>query len=114
MRTVSAFSMQHTVSDRYGKQSAATRALRQFRSLYFGLAIGFNHSSRFLTNALMFWYGAQLIAHDGLRFVDFMMAMQALTIGSLGLGEAVNEIGGAKEGMHFHVVVCIVFYGSVF
>jgi hypothetical protein len=47
--------MQHAVSAQYERETAAVCAQRQGRSLYFGLAVGFNYSSRFFTYALMFW-----------------------------------------------------------
>lgn len=93
MRTVSAFSMQHSVSARYNDEVQTISKERQGRSLYFGAGLGFSNATRFLTYALLFWYGAQLILHDGLTFVQLMTAMMSLMLGALGLGQALNEIG---------------------
>ncbi len=49
--------------------------------------------------ALLFWYSAQLIVHDGLSFVHMITAMLTLMLGTLGLGQALNEVGDQKEGI---------------
>lgn len=99
MRTVSAFSMQHAVSHQYTREVELISEQRQGRSSYYGAGLGLSNGTRFLIYALLFWYGAQLILHDGLSFVHMMTAMMALMLGALGLGQALNEIGDQKEGI---------------
>ncbi len=56
MRTVSAFSIQHKISQQYSAAMQIISEERQKRSIYFGAGLGFSNSTMFLNNALLFWY----------------------------------------------------------
>ncbi len=55
MRTVSAFSIQHQVAEGYAAAVVRVSADREGRAWYFGAALGFSNSTRFLIFALLFW-----------------------------------------------------------
>ncbi len=55
MRTVSAFSMQHKVSEQYSEAVEGLSKSRQKRSIWFGSALGFSQSVMYFNNALLFW-----------------------------------------------------------
>lgn len=93
MRTVSAFSMHHKVAEHYSSLTRAISEARVGRSIVAGLGFGGSNTVMFLTYALLFWYGGQLIKNDGLKFVDLMTAILTLMLGALGLGQALSDLG---------------------
>jgi len=99
MRTVSAFSMQHKVMEHYDRITSQISRARSHRSLMAGLGFGGSNCSLFLTYALLFWYGAQLITKNQVTFVDMMQAILTLMLGALGLGQALNDFGDQKQGL---------------
>ena len=99
MRTVSAFSMHHQVSSYYATLTRSIMELRIRRSIVAGLGFGGSNTVMFLTYALLFWYGSQLIKTDNLKFVDLMTAIMSLMIGALGLGQALSDLGDQKAAL---------------
>jgi ATP-binding cassette subfamily B (MDR/TAP) protein 1 len=99
MRTVSAFSMHHQISSYYAELTRGIMKLRIKRSIVAGLGFGGSNAVMFLTYALLFWYGAQLIKKDGLRFVDLMTAILTLMLGALGLGQALADLGDQTSAL---------------
>ena len=99
MRTVSAFSMQHKVSEQYGEK---TRGLSQARishakinAIGFGIAMG----AMYLMNSLLFWYGAQLIEDGEITYLQLMQAIFVLLIGGFGIGNAMSDMGDQRLGV---------------
>eukprot|EP01033_Poteriospumella_lacustris_P014692 gene14693-10505_t len=99
MRTVSAFSMHHQVSSYYATLTRSIMELRIRRSVVAGLGFGGSNTVMFLTYALLFWYGSQLIKTDNLKFVDLMTAILTLMLGALGLGQALSDLGDQKAAL---------------
>jgi ABC-type multidrug transport system fused ATPase/permease subunit len=99
MRTVSAFSMHHQVSSYYAELTRGIMEIRIKRSRVAGLGFGGSNTVMFLTYALLFWYGSQLIEKDGLKFVDLMTAILTLMLGALGLGQALADLGDQKAAL---------------
>jgi len=99
MRTVSAFSMHHKVADHYATLTRHSTDIRVHRSITAGLGFGGSNLSLFLTYALLFWYGAQLIDNDEITFVQLMTAILTLMLGALGLGNAMADMGDQKAAM---------------
>jgi ATP-binding cassette, subfamily B (MDR/TAP), member 1 len=52
----------------------------------------------FLAFALLFWYGAQLISTGKVSFLNFYMAMFAVILGAIGVGQANADMGAQKAG----------------
>lgn len=55
MRTVSAFSMQHVVSEQYGDMTMGASVRKQQRSYFAGLIFGISQASMYFCYALLFW-----------------------------------------------------------
>lgn len=53
----------------------------------------------FLTYALLFWYGSELIKDGDTSFVDLMTSIMTLMLGALGLGQALADMGDQRTGM---------------
>lgn len=85
MRTVSAFSMHHSIAKHYEIITTHIAEKRADRSIVAGLGFGGSNTVLFLTYALLFWYGAQLIEDGEIEFVDLMTAILTLMLGALGL-----------------------------
>jgi len=97
--------------EHYERLTSQISQARSQRSLMAGLGFGGSNCSLFLTYALLFWYGAQLITHNQVKsnvytpfillndsskqvtFVDMMQAILSLMLGALGLGQALNDFG---------------------
>ncbi len=99
MRTVSAFSMQFTVSAQYAGMTNKIAEERCRKSIWAGLGFGGSQCSLFLTYALLFWYGSKLIDKGDVSFEEMMTAILTLMLGALGLGTALADMGDQKEGM---------------
>lgn len=99
MRTVSAFSMQFTVSAQYAAMTNAIAEERSRKSIWAGLGFGGSQCSLFLTYALLFWYGSTLVAKGDVTFEEMMTAILTLMLGALGLGTALADVGDQTEGM---------------
>lgn len=99
MRTVSAFSMHHQVSAYYAHLTRTIMEVRVQRSIIAGFGFGGSNTVMFLTYALLFWYGSELIQKDGLKFVDLMTAILTLMLGALGLGQALADLGDQKAAL---------------
>jgi hypothetical protein len=52
----------------------------------------------FLAFALLFWYGAQLVATGKVSFLNFYMAMFAVILGATGVGQVNADMGAQKAG----------------
>ena len=85
MRTVSAFSMHHSVANHYEQITNRIAKKRTSRGLVAGLGYGGANMTLFLTYALLFWYGAHLIDNGSINFVQLMTAILTLMLGALGL-----------------------------
>ena len=99
MRTVSAFSMQFTVSAQYAAMTQKITDTRCRRSVWAGLGFGGAQCSLFLTYAMLFWYGSTLISKGKITFENMMTAILTLMLGALGLGTALADMGDQKEGV---------------
>jgi len=99
MRTVSAFSMQHKVSEHYTKLTNEITAIRIGRALKGGIGFGLGQGSLFLIYSLLFWYGSTLVKEQSISFVDMMTSILTLMLGALGLGTALSDMGDQKEGL---------------
>jgi hypothetical protein len=99
MRTVSAFSMHHTVADYYEDLTARIAEARINRGIIGGLGFGGANTVLFLTYALLFWYGATLIAAGKITFLELMTAILTLMMGAFGLGQAMSDMGDQKAGL---------------
>jgi ATP-binding cassette subfamily B (MDR/TAP) protein 1 len=99
MRTVSAFSMQHKVSEHYAKLTKAIAEDRAQRAIIGGFGFGGSQAALFLTYALLFWYGSTLIKSGEISFLQLMSAILTLMLGALGLGTALADIGDQKLGI---------------
>lgn len=99
MRTVSAFSMQHKVSEHYAKITGDLAMARAKRSIIGGFGFGGSQAALFLTYALLFWYGATLIDTGEISFLQLMSSILTLMLGALGLGTALADIGDQKLGI---------------
>jgi ATP-binding cassette subfamily B (MDR/TAP) protein 1 len=87
------------VAAQYAKMTEEASLTRRKRSLIGGAAYGFANATMFLCYALLFWYGAQLIVNNEINFEQLMIAMLALMLGALGLGQALNDLGDQKEAV---------------
>lgn len=85
MRTVSAFSMHHSVANHYESLTAVVVSDRTSRGLIAGLGFGGANMIMFLNYALLFWYGAQLMDEGKISFVELMTAIFTLMMAALGL-----------------------------
>ena len=99
MRTVSAFSMQSTVTSDYIKLTRAESTARASRSWVAGLGLGLSQALMMWTYALLFWYGSTLIKKDEVTFEDMMTSILSLMLGALGLGQALIGLSDQKEGL---------------
>lgn len=99
MRTVSAFSMHHTISSHYERITNRITANRITRSRVAGLGFGASNTILFLTYSLLFWYGSRLIEDGKITFVQLMTAILTLMLGALGLGQALTDMGDQKAGI---------------
>ena len=99
MRTVSAFSMQHKVSEHYAELTKKLAEDRASRAIVGGFGFGGAQASLFLTYALLFWYGSTLIEKGEITFLQLMSAMLTLMLGALGLGTALADVGDQKLGI---------------
>ena len=84
MRTISAYSMQFTVCDKYSISTRVVSEERQSRSVMAGVGFGGSNFSMFATYALLFWYGAQLIGDGEINFQQLMTAIMSLMLGTFG------------------------------
>ena len=99
MRTVSAFSMQYHIAERYGSATEIISIDRQRRSIKGGIGFGGSQMALFCTYALLFWFGSTLIVKNEVQFEGMMTAILCLMLGALGLGQALNDIGDQKAGV---------------
>jgi ATP-binding cassette subfamily B (MDR/TAP) protein 1 len=97
MRTVSAFSMHHTVSEHYSKLTRKIAAQRTERSVVAAIGFGASNSMQYFVYALLFWYGSQLLLHEGLSFENLMISIMTLMMGAIGLGSALRNMGDQTE-----------------
>ena len=67
MRTVDALSLQHRISERYAQLTRMQTSRSQPRLLVAGAAFGVANGAMMCTNALLFWYGAQLLEDNHVR-----------------------------------------------
>ena len=81
MRTVAAFSVQFKVAEDYAESTRVQRDTRIKRSHVAGVGFGFAQATNFFTYALLFWYGASLVASGEIQFVDLMVAILTLMLG---------------------------------
>jgi len=99
MRTVSAFSMQHKVSEHYAQITNSLAMQRAQRAIVGGFGFGGAQGALFLTYALLFWYGATLIKKGEISFLQLMSSILTLMLGALGLGTALGDLGDQKVGI---------------
>ena len=99
MRTVSAFSMQHKVSEHYAQITKSLAMQRAQRAIVGGFGFGGAQGALFLTYALLFWYGATLIKKGEISFLQLMSSILTLMLGALGLGTALGDLGDQKVGI---------------
>ena len=99
MRTVSAFSMQHKVSEQYAGLTRKQSIARAGRAFLGGIGFGIAMATQYLTYALLFWYGAQLVDDGEISFLQLMQAMFALMMGAFGMGTAMADLGDQRVGI---------------
>ena len=99
MRTVSAFSMQYHIAERYGSVTEVISDDRRKRAIKGGVGFGGSQMALFCTYALLFWFGSTLIVKGEVEFEGMMTAILCLMLGALGLGQALNDIGDQKAGI---------------
>ena len=99
MRTVSAFSMQHKVSEHYARITNDLAMARAQRAIVGGFGFGGSQAALFLTYALLFWYGATLIKSGEISFLQLMSSILTLMLGALGLGTALGDLGDQTAGL---------------
>ena len=99
MRTVSAFSLHHKVSERYATITREICEARIGRAKVAGAGFGGSNCVLFLTYALLFWYGSKLIKQGDCTFVELMTSILTLMLGALGLGQALADMGDQKAAM---------------
>jgi ATP-binding cassette subfamily B (MDR/TAP) protein 1 len=99
MRTVSAFSMQHKVSEHYAKITDDLATARAGRAKVAGMGFGGSQGALFVTYALLFWYGSTLIKSGDITFLQMMCSILTLMLGALGLGTALADLGDQKVGI---------------
>jgi len=97
MRTVSAFSMHHKVSEHYTEKTRKIATQRTERSIVAAIGFGASNSMQYFSYALLFWYGSQLLLHEGLSFENLMIAIMTLMMGAIGLGSALRDMGDQNE-----------------
>jgi len=97
MRTVSAFSMHHKVLQHYTQITRRVAQVRVQRSITGAIGFGISNSMQYLVYALLFWYGSQLIQHEGLTFENMMISIMTLMMGVTGLGSALRDLGDQEE-----------------
>ncbi|KAG5184894.1 ATP-binding cassette, sub-family B, member 1A [Tribonema minus] len=96
--TVQAFNMQRAMSDRYYAAIQGTVRARQQRGAINGLAFGYSQGMTFWVFALLFWYGSLLVSRGTVTFVNFYMAMFAVILGAMGIGQVNADMGAQKAG----------------
>eukprot|EP00611_Tribonema_gayanum_P003564 TRINITY_DN1281_c0_g1_i1.p1 TRINITY_DN1281_c0_g1~~TRINITY_DN1281_c0_g1_i1.p1 ORF type:complete len:465 (-),score=173.14 TRINITY_DN1281_c0_g1_i1:243-1637(-) len=96
--TVQAFNMQRAMSDRYYAAIQGTVRARQRRGAINGLALGYSQGMMFWVFALLFWYGSLLVSRGTVTFVNFYMAMFAVILGAMGIGQVNADMGAQKAG----------------
>ena len=99
MRTVSAFSMQHKVSEHYARITNDLAMARAQRAIVGGFGFGGSQAALFLTYASLFWYGATLIESGETSFLQLMSSILTLMLGALGLGTALGDLGDQTAGL---------------
>ena len=99
MRTVSAFSMQHKVSEKYAELTKNQADARVNRAHVGGIGFGVAMATQYLTNSLLFWYGVQLVSDGEISFLELMIAMFALLMGAFGIGSAMSDLGDQRLGI---------------
>lgn len=96
MRTVTAFSLHGHVSQQYAHLTRQRTQGRVDRSIWAGIGFGSSNGVQFGIYALLFWYGAILMRKDNLSFENLLIAIFALMLGALGLGQALSDMGDQK------------------
>jgi hypothetical protein len=99
MRTVSAFSMHHTISNQYELLTIEIAKRRISRSKMAGFGHGSANSMLFLSYGMLFWYGSTLINSGDITFLQLMTAILTLMLAFNGLGNAVSDLGDQKAGL---------------
>jgi hypothetical protein len=99
MRTVSAFSMHHTIANQYELLTSEIAKRRISRSKMAGFGHGSANSMLFLSYGMLFWYGSTLINSGDLTFLQLMTAILTLMLAFNGLGNAVSDLGDQKAGL---------------
>jgi ATP-binding cassette subfamily B (MDR/TAP) protein 1 len=99
MRTVSAFSMQHKVSEDYLEITDKLAKSRAGRAVVGGFGFGGAQGAQFVTYALLFWYGSTLIKSGDITFLQLMSSIWSLMMGAMGLGMALADLGDQKVGV---------------
>ena len=96
MRTISAFSMQHHILNDYSQATEKISLQRIKRSIIAGIGFGGSQLALSYTYAVLFWYGAKLIANGEITMLQLMTAILALMMGAMGLGHAMADLGDTK------------------
>eukprot|EP01034_Spumella_vulgaris_P039260 gene39260-48499_t len=99
MRTVSAFSMQHKVSEDYMRITNEISTLRVGKAVVGGFGFGGAQGAQYVTYALLFWYGSTLIKSGDITFLQLMCSIWTLMMGAMGLGMALSDLGDQKIGV---------------
>lgn len=99
IRTISAFSFQAAILEQYALLTSLRSLKRQRRAVVASMAFGSSTSIMLLSFALMFWFGSEEIIAGRLDFDELLVAVFGLMFASMGLGQAMNELGDQKAAL---------------
>jgi ATP-binding cassette subfamily B (MDR/TAP) protein 1 len=96
--TVQAFNLQLESSNQYSKAMHVSIVSRKRRGFISGLVFGWSQLNMFLVWALLFWYGAKLVAEGTISFLEFFLAMFSIILGAFGVGTINAQAGAQRKG----------------
>ena len=100
MRTVSAFSMQLEISQKYATLTKNNCYRRLQHSVLAGFVAGLSYATRYLVYALLFWYGTSLIVNKEINFEQLLTAIMSLELASLSLLRSIKDRNLAVEAAY--------------
>lgn len=85
IRTVFAFTLQNRFADIYDEKLVEARKRGERRAIYYGIGFGGFLFVLFCIFGIGFWYGGQLIIHQGVSGVWVLVAFFAMLLGAMSL-----------------------------
>ena len=89
IRTVAGLNLEQTFHDRYVGSLMERHAAVKRKAFYRGIIIGFASCAPMLASALVMYYGGWLVVHDGVDFRTIFKVSEALSTGTITVGQAV-------------------------